>query len=66
MTAKRITCARCHRALTREPTLVAGMPLGPTCAGKVTAAARPAPTRAERRASQREAAFMAAQLPLIV
>lgn len=33
-------CARCHRALLREPVYVGGMPMGPKCA---TAVAGPRP-----------------------
>lgn len=36
------TCARCHRALLRDPVYVGGMPMGPKCAAAV---AGPRPRR---------------------
>lgn len=31
-------CARCHRALLRQPIYIAGMPMGPKCATAVAGA----------------------------
>lgn len=56
-------CARCRRKLFREPVIVEGQKLGPTCAAKVgdlltqPAERKPARARRARRGDERQLAL---------